>query len=487
MRLALGLFRDWQPAELLNSGCEGLSVPRLESLMPSTTDNLYSGTFVNLPAGGGGLRPHPSIRSERESSRPRALFNFEALASGAMLFYTTGAIVPLLTSSPDQTAPTSGQPPTPLALAIKLVIYLVAMIAVARRLPAVLEQARRIKWILAPVLIAFISVVWTQDAPLTLRSVAVLAGTTVFGIYFGIRYTVQQQLQLLSRVFFLLIVLSIIFALFLPQLGIDYGSVAGDWRGVFLEKNGLGQLMVLSFFVFLLSRTQKHSSIRWIGMGASLALLVLSRSATGVVVCVAMLVALPLYRLARARFTLAIPILMLGSMLLACLALIGERHSAGVFALVGRNSTLTGRTELWKAVWSAIAVHPWLGYGFSAFWRSWHGQSGLVLEAAGWNAGYAHNGFLDLILQLGVVGLASYLFGYVLLCKRAVGLLRRSQSPALKWLCSLLLFMLIYNLTEGSILGQDSIVWLLYISAAVAILSPMMAGLVPREAKNEPE
>lgn len=401
----------------------------------------------------------------------------ETTCTIAMLFYTTGAVVPLVTGGADKLTPSSGLPPPPLALAIKLCIYAVALLLVARRWRMVVQGARRIQWILLPVLIAAVSILWSQAIPVTLRSVPVLLGTTVFGVYFGIRYTVPQQLRLLAGMFSAVIVLSVIFAILLPAYGIDIGATTGDWRGIFLQKNGLGEMMVLAFFVFLFLQTDHRRQFRWVGMAAALALLFLSKSATSIVVCAALLAAMPLYRLPKARFTLVIPICIVGTIGLTILALFVDGHTAGVLGLVGRQPDLTGRTELWKGVVAAIANRPWLGYGFSAFWTGMKGPSGLILESIGWTAGYAHNGFLDLMLQLGIVGLLTYVAGYLLLWRRAISLLRRQAGPVLRWLCTFLLFMLLYNLTEGSILGQDTIGWLLYISVAVAILTPYPDGV----------
>ena len=74
-----------------------------------------------------------------------------------------------------------------------------------------------------------------------------------------------------------------------------------------------------------------------------------------------------------------------------------------MFELLNRNQDLTGRTEIWSMVMDAILEHPWLGYGYHAFWRGADGPS-VDVRLSGWIPPHAHNGFLDLALDFGIAG-----------------------------------------------------------------------------------
>jgi O-antigen ligase len=387
--------------------------------------------------------------------------------SVAMLFYTAGAIMPLLVGEADSSAP----PQTNLMdLAVKSTLYVAAFYFIAIRWPGIVENARNIKWIFVLVLIAIASTAWSQDPSVTLRAIASLLATTAFGVYFGTRYTVQQQLRLLAWTCSLIVALSFFFAIFLPQYGFDRGS-NGPWQGVFPQKNELARVMVLAIFVFLFVRPKRFHSLRWLGFAGSLALLFLSRSITGMIACAIIFATLPLYKLIRARFNVVIPATLGIGLLLAGLLFILMTDTAQAFQLVNRSSDLSGRTELWSALMVSISKRPWLGYGFSAFWQGTKGESGSVLDAAGWRAGYAHNGFLDIVLQLGVIGIATFAVGYLVSWRRALRFQSRVQGPVPVWLCTYLVYLLIYNLTEGALMTVHSIFWVLYISTAVSLSS----------------
>jgi exopolysaccharide production protein ExoQ len=391
----------------------------------------------------------------------------EKIFTVVMLFYTTGAILPFIVGERD---PLSPPQINPIELAVKAALYAGTFFFIAFRWRCLVRNMWNIKWIMVLVLIAIVSTAWSQDPYLTLHASAVLVATTAFGVYFGTRYTVPQQLRLLGWACFSVVALSFLFAIFLPKYGIDQDVNHGAWQGIFAQKNALGMGMVLAIFVFAFMQPKRFHSLRWLGVAASLALLLLSQSATEVIVCAGIIAMLALYAMVRARGAITIPFFAVGLPVIGLL-LSMNFTIAQAAQLVGRSPDLTGRTELWNAVLISISKRPWFGYGFSAFWLGMKGESGSVLRAIGWPAGYAHNGYLDLGLHLGVLGLIIFAVGYLWYWRRALEFLVRVPGPVAVWLCTFLVFMLLSNLTEGSILTQNSIYWVLYTSTAVS-LSP---------------
>jgi O-antigen ligase len=82
-------------------------------------------------------------------------------------------------------------------------------------------------------------------------------------------------------------------------------------------------------------------------------------------------------------------------------ALLFGRQEAG--ADVG---TLTGRTELWSELMTYVAARPIVGYGFEGFWGPMHTAS--VALSMGWVVPHAHNGYIEMLLDLGGVGLVLF-------------------------------------------------------------------------------
>ena len=98
-----------------------------------------------------------------------------------------------------------------------------------------------------------------------------------------------------------------------------------------------------------------------------------------------LLVALiPVYNYGRKR-SIATPLLFLGAgtvVLLLVLVAVGDM--SWVLGLMDKDTSLSGRTEIWSLVWQKILAHPLLGYGYSAFlaWRRRGNKSGGNLGRA---------------------------------------------------------------------------------------------------------
>jgi O-antigen ligase len=294
----------------------------------------------------------------------------------------------------------------------------------------------------------------------------VLVATTAFGIYFGSRYTVKEQLQLLGWACVLVILSSVLMVVFFPRYGVDHDIFPGAWKGAFPHKNAFGRILWLSALVFYFARPRAW---RWVLLAVPLCLLVLSRSVAGMVAFGLVLITPPLYRILHQKMSVWVPtFLVLGGVLPLALFLLGATVP-DVLQAIGRDPTLTGRTYLWKAVLPSIASHCWLGYGFDSFWLGTQGQSASVLIRAGFAVSQAHNGFLNLVLDLGLLGLGAFVAGYVQIWQRALRFLRISTDPIPLWFCTYLTLMLIYNLVESSVLKQNDIFWALYTSVAVSV------------------
>ena len=397
-----------------------------------------------------------------------------------MLFYVTGAVFPFLADAQNRSARLEGDP---LQFGMQCVFYAGAFWFIALNWRTVVRGLFHAKWIVGLTLVGVASTVWSQDPSFTLRRSVVLLATTVFGIYFGSRFTVSQQLKLLAANFALVVFCSFAIALLLPRYGVDHYLHPGHWQGAFTQKNMLARIMVLSATVFLFVSPGKRQWLRWVGVVGAVALLVLSRSVTGALVSCGIVGAIPLFKLIRAKATVAIPVAIAATLGCIGLAIVLSQSSGIVFEWLNRSPQLTGRTELWDAVALSIAEHPFLGYGFNAFWQGMTGASANVMVMVRWLPLHSHNGFLDLTLDLGLLGLVIFALGYFASWRRAIRFARVTPESTSLWFCCYLTFMFLYNLTESSILVENNICWVIYTSTVVSIsfVTQTMSGTTCRE------
>jgi exopolysaccharide production protein ExoQ len=114
-----------------------------------------------------------------------------------------------------------------------------------------------------------------------------------------------------------------------------------------------------------------------------------------------------------------------------------------VLELLGKDPTLTGRTELWEYVTGFISERPVLGWGLTAFWSTANPLADEVSSALGWTVPEAHNGLLEMLLEVGVVGTGFFLFLWartlVLALRSARTAERQTGVSALLCLCGIIL------------------------------------------------
>jgi O-antigen ligase len=142
---------------------------------------------------------------------------------------------------------------------------------------------------------------------------------------------------------------------------------------------------------------------------------------------------------------------------------------------MGKDVTLTGRTGLWSVVVDSIAQRPWLGHGYNAFWLGWEGESARVWAVLPWHAAHAHNGVLDLGLELGLVGIALFTSSLVLAATRATAVIRRTSTMYGLWPLAYVVFIVVVNFSESTILVRNSIFWMLYTVTCVWLVGQRSA------------
>jgi exopolysaccharide production protein ExoQ len=320
---------------------------------------------------------------------------------------------------------------------------------------------RRHRWLLVLLTYMFISTFWSDITFIALkrwiREVIVVIMALVIMSEANPRRALESVLR---RSAYVLIPFSFMLIKYYPALGRQYGRWSGIemWTGVTAQKNGLGRLCMISVFFLLCSLYQwwrERASVRvsyqpWADISVLLIALVLfkgadsSTSLASLVVGVATFLGLCLFQklklMAPKTCLLALMILLIGFGVSA--PFLGGSNVAIFSSSLGRDETLTGRTEVWAAVLPVVKQHPLLGSGFGSFWTDARRQLYEIPTA--------HNGYLDILLELGAVGLA-FCTMWLLSCARQ---LHRALSQDYDWASIAICFLimgLVYNNTESAL------------------------------------
>jgi hypothetical protein len=131
--------------------------------------------------------------------------------------------------------------------------------------------------------------------------------------------------------------------------------------------------------------------------------------------------------------------------------------------------TGTGRVKLWLALGDMIWHRPWLGYGFGGFWLGRDGPSAYVLETVGWATPNGHNGFLDLWLDLGAVGLLLFTFSAASAGFSALRRVPRKEfNPVALLAPALLAQILLANIGESDLFAINHLFWICFVCIAMS-------------------
>jgi len=344
-------------------------------------------------------------------------------------------------------------------------IYLIVLAFYFRHCSSPWRELTRLWPFLILLVFVFLSALWSQDPLLTLRRATALFLTFVFGSYFSSRFELKEQFRLLGWAFAICIVFSFVFELF----GLNPSQEIPGWYGVFYHKTELGRNFVLGALLYLYWRRvdPKHKAVAAVGFLASVLLVLLSRDVTSLVTLVLLLIAEPyLSRVSRwsaARAVIGIVVLLVVGTGLLFFVL---GHLENVTRFLGKDPMLTGRVPVWILATVMAMRRPWCGYGFDAFWLPDNTYVQRIWLLVRWKPPHAHNGLLELWLEIGLIGVALFVLMFSYYWGGAIRLMRRDQKASAAWPFVFLTFFLLTNITESFFIAANSIYFVLFVTSA---------------------
>jgi O-antigen ligase len=316
------------------------------------------------------------------------------------------------------------------------------------------------------------SMFWSETPLMTLKGILIFLGVTIFAVHIGRQYSWQELSGFLRWSTTLIAVLSTYFALFKPSVGIN--SVKDGWQGILGHPIHLGNLMALSASLWLLYAFHKPKH-RWLSLGFGITSLIVMKFANSAgafctfFVLTTLLFVAPFIQKLRTEIAFFIMVLFMSASVSLTFWLV-ENLDKFVTSL-GKDLTFTGRVPLWNELVEMIKQRPLVGYGYEGFWQAWRGvnaPANPVVHKIGEWAVHAHNGFLDLTLNLGLLGLLLFIFSFLTNLGLAILYMSRDKQAEAIVPILLLMFLIFSNLSETQLLEPGHI-WFCYILLTVRL------------------
>ncbi|HEY9849899.1 MAG TPA: O-antigen ligase [Leptolyngbyaceae cyanobacterium] len=347
----------------------------------------------------------------------------------------------------------------------KLLLLIVICLLLARWKQSLLILSKG-KLLLLFVGITIISTLWSDFPSDTQKQAMSLAESTLFGVYFASRYSFKEQTRMITLAFVIASIFSILYVFGLPKFGItQVGGNAGNWRGIFVHKNTLGRMMVIAGLFFLTTAfSNKRNWMVLVCLGIAVQLILGTNSKSALVSFIFLIAILPLYRIFRWNSIISIPLYIIVVLTGGTAAQMLADNWNAALASIDKDPNLNGRIPIWQIVIERIQERPWLGYGYDGFWHGWEGKwSASLWRTITWLPDQAHNGFLDVVLELGLVGgiIFAILFGNAIF--RSVEWIRLNRTLETFWPLAYMTYYVLMNMTQSILVTPYTFVWLIFV------------------------
>lgn len=367
---------------------------------------------------------------------------------------------------------TDGSPPDRLVFAALIGL---AILILSRRRVDVAGWLRTNPWVFVLFLYAALSVIWSDHPSVAFKRLLKSFGNVLMVVLILTEDNPRNALGwIMRRLAYIILPLSVLYIKYFPDLGRTYHMGEPLYNGVTNQKNELGQTCMLLSLYFAWAtlylpkgRTkpfQRPGVIVYAAVVPMLAwLLYMSDSATsqiGVLLGMGLLVVAKANVL-RGRMRTLVGAVGVGSLLLAFLISVMDVHIL-VIQAAGRDTSLTTRVPMWFTLLS-MPDDTLLGAGFHSYWLEPRASRLYTMFAVS----NAHNGYLDVYLNLGIIGLA------ILAAVMVAGLGRlRSEHHStyafnvFRIVCVVVIA--VYNWTESAFLFGVSDIWMLFLIGVVS-------------------
>ena len=332
-------------------------------------------------------------------------------------------------------------------------------------------------WLIAFFAYCLISIIWSDDPGGIFKKWIRFIGEAAIILLILTETQAEEKVYwIFRRMAIILLPLSALLAKFYPEIGRIY-TVYGTqmWVGAAEHKNSLGFLCAFTGIILVWRNLEKWPKVDLLDAGLlalTAYLLRGARSTTSIIVFLlgtALLVVQAWMKWDFRKLNRAIILGLCALLVVQVLAVsfVGRSMAPGVFAAAGKDASLTGRIPLWRELIKVGFRNPIHGYGFASFWLNPTRLSELW-DRVRWTPTTAHNGYIQVFLDLGIIGL---ILLFLLLTQTYKSILHSfKDNPEFSRLKAVLFLMIFFhNFSESSYGMPSALLWLLFLLTSIVI------------------
>ena len=347
------------------------------------------------------------------------------------------------------------------------------------------EMIRANVWMFALLAYMLASILWSDFQEIAFKRWVKFFGSIVMAlIVLTEPEPVEAMIKLLRWCFLLIIPLNIITIKYFREIGVGWDYLGSEmWTGITRHKNMLGEMCMISGMYFVWDTIRSWGERRIIINIGYMAMIIYlmggsssSRSVSSMFILLMGLALFFGFQLAprdpeslNRFFKRGIIVLLLcvGAIQVGVMAFSQDRSIFDVSLQVsGRDPTLTGRTELWTDILQIASNHPLFGVGYGSFWIG--NLSNNLWERHIWMPQQAHNGYIDVYVELGLTGLA-LLAGLLIATFNKIKERFISNFEIGRFQMALFVMLVVHNVPESSFLQSTHGLWFIFLLIALNV------------------
>lgn len=348
---------------------------------------------------------------------------------------------------------------------------LVLAVLILRSALPVLSGVRKMWAFLLITIWTFASAAWSQNPVASLRNAAYLLFNVLLATYLVKRFSPMRQVQLLVFVGVVFTLSNLAIAVVLPRYGLSR-NLLGAWslEGICPHKNECAymSLFLVSPLLFVKHIHGLSGGRRQIYLALVTIVVLLTRSRTGWLMALFLIlfsIATRILRRFESKSSLSLLVAAIIPSAIGAYAVF--QTLPNILTSLGKDSSLHGRFPIWVEVVMSIRKRPLTGYGFHGFWQGLRGESARIVASIPWDPNNAHNGFLEVWVELGAVAVVLTLWCIV----KAVidyGRCRGScDREYVDWYLTIVLVTVFLNIDETELLGTINLGWTLFMMSCL--------------------
>jgi exopolysaccharide production protein ExoQ len=336
--------------------------------------------------------------------------------------------------------------------------------------------------ILALLAITGLSRYWSVAPGFTDSRFSLLLAGALGGVLIGLAFQTRELKTLLEVFAAVLVIGSYLMIILKPEYGVTYDLRSSlpttRWIGLFSWKMPAGMMMGFATIIFFF-RLMDYRTDPWAGrlfsiFFFSLSFIALHKSSSlaeeisGVVVL--MMVIFGALFLKWGYYLKPVHWGLLGGLTILFLLLVVYERGF-FFSLVGRDESLTGRLPLWISLLPAIRERLFFGYGFGeAFWKNSNYYQSIWNLFPSFLPVFAHNGYIEALLDNGVVGLLLWIIFLVQVAYTSLRYFFRERKLSTLFFFSCFIYMVVMNIANNHLGSYETFTWLMLVISFAAMV-----------------